>query len=76
MNTFFTFLYGLINPLDGAEEEESPEERGASRRSVSLRGGGGEEEEDEDEEEEERTARAKHVGKTGQKVVIVGLQNQ
>uniref|UniRef100_A0A3P8X385 Aspartyl beta-hydroxylase/Triadin domain-containing protein n=1 Tax=Cynoglossus semilaevis TaxID=244447 RepID=A0A3P8X385_CYNSE len=48
-NGFFTFLYGLMNPLDATEEEE---ERSALGQ------------------------RARMSGNRGQKVIIVGLQNQ
>lgn len=73
LNTFFTFLYGLVNPPDTVEEEEEdrgPRESRASRHSVDHWG------EEDDEDEEEQTTRAKHDGKPNQKVVIVGLQNQ
>lgn len=68
MNSFFTFLYGLINPLEPAEEET--EERGGSRRVVDLQ------DDDEEEEDEQRGSAAEDHGKPGQKIVIVGLQNQ
>lgn len=67
MNSFFTFLYGLINPLEPAEETE---ERGGSRRVVDLQ------DDDEEEEDEHRGRAAKDHGKEGQKIIIVGLQNQ
>ncbi|KAJ0012072.1 hypothetical protein NQD34_013047 [Periophthalmus magnuspinnatus] len=70
LNAFFTFLYGLISPPDRAEEGEEEGLAEGSRRVVDLR------EDDDEEEEEERTERARHDGKQGQKVVIVGLQNQ
>uniref|UniRef100_A0A3Q1GA72 Aspartyl beta-hydroxylase/Triadin domain-containing protein n=1 Tax=Acanthochromis polyacanthus TaxID=80966 RepID=A0A3Q1GA72_9TELE len=70
LNGFFTFLYGLINPLEPLEEEE--EERGAS-------GGGVEVQEEDDEDEDDGAVRrraAKDDGNQGQKIVIVGLHNQ
>lgn len=65
LNSFFTFLYGMINPLEPLEEEH-----GSS--------GGVVEEREEDEEEEEGGVRrrAKDDGNQGQKIVIVGLHNQ
>lgn len=69
LNGFFTFLYGLINPLEPLEEEE---ERGAS-------GGVVEAQEEDDEDEDEGAVRrrgAKDDGNQGQKIVIVGLHNQ
>lgn len=64
-NGFFTFLYGLITPLDHPEEEHSSS-------------GGVVEVLEEDEEEEDGGARRgiKDYGKDGQKIVIVGLHNQ
>ncbi|KAJ0059111.1 hypothetical protein NL108_007495, partial [Boleophthalmus pectinirostris] len=72
LNAFFTFLYGLISPPDSAEEgeEEGRSAEGSRTAERDLR------EDDEDEEEEECAGRARHDGKSGQKVVIVGLQNQ
>lgn len=71
LNGFVTFLYGLINPLEEEQEEHS------------VSGGLVEapEEEDDDEEEEEvdegfRKRGAHDDGSRGQKIVIVGLQNQ
>lgn len=66
-NGFFTFLYGMINPL---EEEEEP------RRA--LGGGTGAQEEDEEEEDEggANVKGAKDHASRGQKIVIVGLHNQ
>lgn len=68
LNGFFTFLYGLINPLETSEEEE----RGNSGGVLEAQ------EEDEEDEDEERDRRkgAKENGNQGQTIVIVGLQNQ
>lgn len=67
-NGFFTFLYGMINPLESLEEEEH-----------STSGGLGEAQEDDEEDEDEgglRRRGAKDDGNQGQKIVIVGLHNQ
>lgn len=69
LNSFFTFLYGLINPLESPEEEEH------------ITSGGGvleaqEEDEEEDDEGGVRRRGAKDDGNQGQKIVIVGLHNQ
>lgn len=69
LNGFFTFLYGLINPLEPLEEEEE-EQHGASGRVVEAQ------EEDEDEGGVRRRRGAKDDGSQGQKIVIVGLHNQ
>lgn len=69
LNTFFTFLYGLINPLDPLEDEDN-EERGAPRRVGELQ------DDEEEEEEEQQRSGTRDDGKQGQKIVIVGLQNQ
>lgn len=66
LNGFFTFLYGLINPL---EEEEQH----------STSGGVVEAQDEEEEDEDEggvRTRGAKDDGNRGQRIVIVGLHNQ
>lgn len=69
LNSFFTFLYGLMNPL---EPRDDAAERGASRRDMKAH-----EEDNEDEDEEEvRQNEAKDDGNRGQRIVIVGLQNQ
>lgn len=69
LNGFFTFLYGLINPLELLEEEQSP--------SGGVMGVSGEDEEDEDEDEGGvRRRGARDDGNQGQKIVIVGLHNQ
>lgn len=68
LNGFFTFLYGLINPLDSLEEEEH-----------STSGGVVEAQEEDEEDEDERGVRrrgTKDDGNRGQKIVIVGLHNQ
>ncbi|KAF0047463.1 hypothetical protein F2P81_001096 [Scophthalmus maximus] len=69
LNGFFTFLYGLINPLEPAEEEG---ELSTSGEAVEVQ------EEDEEDEDEggARLRRAKDNGNQGQKIVIVGLHNQ
>uniref|UniRef100_A0A3Q2ZYR1 Fibrous sheath CABYR-binding protein-like n=1 Tax=Kryptolebias marmoratus TaxID=37003 RepID=A0A3Q2ZYR1_KRYMA len=71
LNSFFTFLYGLINPL---EPRDDAAERGASRGVTKAHG----EDEDEDDEDEGavRQKEAKDDGSRGQRIVIVGLQNQ
>uniref|UniRef100_A0A3Q3G5V7 Aspartyl beta-hydroxylase/Triadin domain-containing protein n=1 Tax=Labrus bergylta TaxID=56723 RepID=A0A3Q3G5V7_9LABR len=68
LNGFFTFLYGLINPLEYLEEDE----RSYSGGDLEAR------EEDEEDEDEDRVRRrdTKDDGSQGQKIVIVGLQNQ
>lgn len=68
LNSFFTFLYGIINPLESLEEEEH-----------STSGGVREAQEDDEEDEDEGGVRrrgAKDDGNRGQKIVIVGLHNQ
>ncbi|KAL6104728.1 uncharacterized protein ACO6RY_14390 [Pungitius sinensis] len=66
LNGFFTFLYGLINPLESLEEERHSASEG-------LR----EAQQDEDEDDEEfRKNEANDDGSQGQKIVIVGLHNQ
>lgn len=67
LNGFFTFLYGLINPLESLEEEEH-----------STSGVVEAQEEDEEDEDEEsvRQRRMKDDEKRGQKIIIVGLHNQ
>lgn len=69
LSSFFTFLYGLINPLEPLEEED---ERGTSGRVLEAQ------EEDEEDEDEGTVRRrgAKEDGSQGQKIVIVGLHNQ
>uniref|UniRef100_A0A7N8WTV3 Golgin subfamily A member 6-like protein 22 n=1 Tax=Mastacembelus armatus TaxID=205130 RepID=A0A7N8WTV3_9TELE len=69
LNSFFTFLYGLINPLESLEEEE---ERSASGGVIKAQ------EEDEEDEDEGGVRRrgTKDDGNQGQKIVIVGLHNQ
>lgn len=62
LNSFFTFLYGLINPLE--------QEHSTSGRVVE------EQEEDEADDDEGGLIRAKDDGNQGQKIVIVGLHNQ
>ncbi|KAK1878683.1 Aspartyl/asparaginyl beta-hydroxylase [Dissostichus eleginoides] len=71
LNSFFTFLYGLINPLEHLEEEEQEEYRAS--------GGLYEVQEDDEEDEDDRGVRkrgANDNGYQGQKIVIVGLHNQ
>lgn len=68
LNGFFTFLYGLINPLEPLEEEEHSASGGLVEAQE-------EDEEDEDEGGVRRRA-AKDDGNQGQKIVIVGLHNQ
>lgn len=68
LNGFFTFLYGLIEPL---EEEEG--EHTASGRAKDVQE---EDEEDENEEAVRGRRQAKDDGNQGQKIVIVGLHNQ
>lgn len=66
LNGFFTFLYGLINPLESLEEEEH-----------SASGGREEEDEEEDDDDEGfRRRGANYDGNRGQKIIIVGLHNQ
>lgn len=69
LNGFFTFLYGLINPLESLEEEQD------ERRSSGVAEAQDEDEEDEDEERV-RQRRMKEQDKGGQKIIIVGLHNQ
>lgn len=70
LNGFFTFLYGLLNPLETLTEEEE-EERGTSGLIEAQ------DEDDEDEDEERvRQRRLKEDDKGGQKIIIVGLHNQ
>lgn len=71
LSGFFTFLYGLINPLEPLEEDDE-EEHGTSRRVVEAQE---DDEEDEDEGVVRRTG-AKEDGSQGQKIVIFGLHNQ
>lgn len=71
LNGFFTFLYGLINPLEPLEEEEG--EHTASGRAKDVQE---EDEEDENEEAVRGRRQAKDDGNQGQKIVIVGLHNQ
>lgn len=68
LNGFFTFLYGLINPLESLEEEEHSTSGGVVKA----------QEEDEEDEEDGGVRRrgAKDDGNQGQKIVIVGLHNQ
>lgn len=68
LNSFFTFLYGLINPLEPLEEDEHSTLGGVVEA----------QEEDEEDEDEGRVRRrgAKDDGNQGQKIVIVGLHNQ
>lgn len=68
LNGFFTFLYGLINPLESLEEEEHSTSGGVVEA----------QEEDEEDKDEEGVRRrgAKDDGNPGQKIVIVGLHNQ
>lgn len=71
LNSVFTFLYGLINPLEYLEEEN----RGASGVARPTE----EEDDDDDEDNDEdgaRTTGRKDDSDRGQKIVIVGLQNQ
>lgn len=68
LNGFFTFLYGLINPLESLEEEE----HGTSGGIMEAQ----EEDEEEKDEGEVRRRGAKDDGNQGQKIVIVGLHNQ
>lgn len=69
LNSFFTFLYGLMNPL---EPQDDTTEGGASRRDMKAH----EEDEDDEDEEEVRQNEAKDNENRGQRIVIVGLQNQ
>ncbi|MED6293384.1 hypothetical protein CHARACLAT_010031 [Characodon lateralis] len=69
LNSFFTFLYGLINPLESLEDEE---DHGTSRGVMK----GHEVDEEDEDEEEVRQRGAKDDGNKGQKIVIVGLHNQ
>lgn len=72
LNGFFTFLYGLINPLESLEEEEEQQYSASARIIEAL------EEEDEEDEDEGRFRKrgAKDDGNQGQKIIIVGLHNQ
>lgn len=66
LNGFFTFLYGLINPLESLEEEQHSASEGFR-----------EAREDEDEDDEGfRKREENYDGSQGQKIVIVGLHNQ
>lgn len=70
LNSFFTFLYGLINPLEHLEEEEHRASGGLYEA---------QEEDEEEEDEEDRGVRKREAhddGYRGQKIVIVGLHNQ
>lgn len=71
LNGFFTFLYGMINPMEPLEEEEE-EPRSAMGRIMGVQ------EEDEEEEDEGRAniKGTKDDADRGQKIVIVGLHNQ
>uniref|UniRef100_A0A3P9K3A4 Aspartyl beta-hydroxylase/Triadin domain-containing protein n=1 Tax=Oryzias latipes TaxID=8090 RepID=A0A3P9K3A4_ORYLA len=68
LNNFFTFLFGLINPLKPLDEEEEEDCFTVMK------------EHDKDEEDEDpreyRHRGAKDAPSKGQKVVIVGLHNQ
>lgn len=68
MNSFFTFLLGLINPLKPLDEEDEEDCYSVMK------------EHDRDEEDEDprgyKDRGAKEAPSKGQKVVIVGLQNQ
>ncbi|KAK5918843.1 hypothetical protein CgunFtcFv8_022789 [Champsocephalus gunnari] len=69
LNSFFTFLYGLINPLEHLEEEEHRASGGLYEA----------QEDDEEEDEDDRGVRKREAhddGYRGQKIVIVGLHNQ
>lgn len=69
LNGFFTFLYGMINPLEPLEEEDPHN---------ALGGVMGVQEEDEEEEDEggANIKGTKDDANRGQKIVIVGLHNQ
>lgn len=71
LNGFFTFLYGLINPLEPLEEEEG--EHTASGRAKDVQE---EDVEDENEEAVRGRRQTQDDGNQGQKIVIVGLHNQ
>lgn len=71
LNGFFTFLYGLINPLEPLEEEEGEHTAAGGGKDVVE-----DDEEDEDDEAVRGRRRAKDDGNKGQKIVIVGLHNQ
>uniref|UniRef100_A0A3B3CAD2 Retinitis pigmentosa 1-like 1 protein n=1 Tax=Oryzias melastigma TaxID=30732 RepID=A0A3B3CAD2_ORYME len=68
LNSFFTFLLGLINPLKPLDEEDEEDCYSVMK------------EHDRDEEDEDprgyKDRGAKEAPSKGQKVVIVGLQNQ
>lgn len=70
LNSFFTFLYDLINPMESLEEEEDDE------HSALGRAGDAQEEDDEDGDEVAVRKRSKDDSSQGQKIVIVGLHNQ
>lgn len=69
LNGFFSFLYGMINPLEPLDEEE---------HSSTLGGVMGLQDDDEEDEDEGGTSirGAKDDENQGQKIVIVGLHNQ
>lgn len=67
VNAFFTFLYGLINPL---EDEEEP------RAALGGVLGAQEDDEEEDDEGGANVKGTKDDANRGQKIVIVGLHNQ
>lgn len=68
VNGFFTFLYGMLTPL---EEEEEP------RRALGGVVGGALEDDEEEEDEGGAGGRGtKDEAARGQKMVIVGLHNQ
>uniref|UniRef100_A0A3Q2ECP0 Aspartyl beta-hydroxylase/Triadin domain-containing protein n=1 Tax=Cyprinodon variegatus TaxID=28743 RepID=A0A3Q2ECP0_CYPVA len=67
LNSFFTFLYGLINPLENREDEAGGGTAGGVMK--------GHEENDEDDDDVRQEA-AKGDGNNGQKIIIVGLHNQ
>lgn len=74
LNSFFTFLYGLINPLEHLEEEEQEEHRASGGLYEAH-----EEDEEDEEDEDDRGVRKREAhdnGYQGQKIVIVGLHNQ
>ncbi|XP_014874807.1 aspartyl/asparaginyl beta-hydroxylase isoform X9 [Poecilia latipinna] len=68
LNSFFTFLYTVINPLEPLEDEEDHGTSGVMN--------GQKENEEEEDEEEVRQRGAKDDGNKGQKIIIVGLHNQ
>uniref|UniRef100_A0A674P8C1 Aspartyl beta-hydroxylase/Triadin domain-containing protein n=1 Tax=Takifugu rubripes TaxID=31033 RepID=A0A674P8C1_TAKRU len=69
LNGFFTFLYGMINPMEPLEEEEP---RSAMGRVMGVQ----EEDEEEDDEGRANIKGTKDDTDRGQKIVIVGLHNQ